>query len=141
MSRFRQSKRKSREWIKGPLRDWIVPYRCNGWFQIAHLLLILVAISICVPWKTRSYDALIITVFMLPMSVAMLGGTEFGRGTVRAYRRTREIIVKRGGLAQDVQIVFAKQLYCVRVGVRRAAYDHGLSHELIPGLATRWKPF
>ncbi len=141
MWRFRRRRKKSRQWIKGPLRDWIVPYRCNAWFQLAHVLLVVVAISAVVFWQTRSVDALATAFFALLVSGVTLGMTEFGRGTVRAYRRTRGIIEDKARLGRRVQVEYGKQLYCVRAGVRTAATDYELSNELIPALVNSWKPY
>lgn len=84
---------------------------------------------------------MVIIFFAVPASVVILGGTEFGRGTVRAYRRTREIIEKKGRLTQAMQMVYARQLYCIRAGVRTAVTDYGVANDLIPALADRWKPY
>lgn len=141
MWRFRRRQKMSRQWIKGPLRDWIVPYRCNAWFQLAHVLFIVFAISVFVCWNTRSVGVLATACFALLGAVVTLGMTEFGRGTVRAYRRAREIIEGKGRLVRRAQVEYGKQLYCVRAGVRTAATDHDLSHELIPALVNIWKPY
>ena len=138
---FHRRQKKSRQWIKGPVRDWIVPYRCNAWFQFAHVLLVVVAVCVFVFWVTKRNDVLAIACLAFLGAGVTLGMTEFGRGTVRAYRRTRGIIGDKGGLGRRVQVKYGKKLYCVRAGVRMAAYDYGLSHELIPALANRWKPY
>lgn len=138
---FQRHLKKSRQWINGPLRDWIVPYRSNAWFLLAHVLLALGAINAFIFWKTRGADVLAIAFLALIAGGPMLGMTEFGRGTVRAYRRTRGIIESRGRLERRVQVEYGKKLYCVRAGVRTAADDYGLSRELIPALANKWKPY
>jgi hypothetical protein len=141
MGRFNRRQKKTRKWIKGPLHDWIIPYRCNFWFQLGHALLIAVALNAGVFWITRSANAVASAVLLFILSVVILGGTEFGRGTVKAYRRTREIIENKGTLGHRVQIEFGKKLYCFRAGVRTAAIDCGRAHELIPALANKWRPF
>lgn len=138
---LQRRRRKSRQWIKGPLRDWTVPYRSNAWFQLGHVLFAAAAASASIFLKTRSLDALAIAFFTLFASSVIVGMTEFGRGTVRAYRRTRQIIETQGRLKPRVQVEYAKKLYCVRAGVRAAATDSGLSCELIPALSNRWKPY
>lgn len=141
MVRFIRRQKKTRKWIKGPLRDWTIPYRCNLWFQFAHVLLIGVAINAVVYWTTKDTDAVAIGYLTLLLSALILGMTEFGSGTVRAYRRTREIIEKKGKLGRQVQVKYGKKLYCVRAGVRTAAIDYGQSQELIPALANKWRPY
>jgi hypothetical protein len=141
MRGFRRRQKKARQWIKGPLRDWVVPYRCNAWFQLGNLLLAAVVISAMVFWKTKSIDAVAVGYVTLLLSSFVLGMTEFGRGTVRAYRRTRGIIEDKGKLGKRVQATYGKKLYCVRAGVRTAAVDYGISRDLIPALANKWKPY
>lgn len=141
MGWFKRRKKKTRKWIAGPLRDWIVPYRCNLWFQAAHVLLIVVALCLGMYWRTRSVAELALAYLTLLVAVSILGITEFGSGTVKAYRRTREIIERQGKLKSRVQISFGKKMYCFRTGVRTAANDFGLSQELIPTLKNKWRPF
>lgn len=133
--------KKSRKWIRGSLRDWLVPYRCNMWFQFAHVQLVVAAVNVLVFCKTRNFDVLAIAFLALISSGITLGMAEFGRGTVRAYRRAREIIEHKGKLKRRVQVEYGKKLYCVRAGVRTAAIDYGLSRDLIPDLANKWKPY
>jgi len=74
-------------------------------------------------------------------TLATFASTEFGRGTVRAYRRTCQVIQANRRVAVRAQTKIAKKPYCVRAGARAALEDFGLAHELIPSLANRWKPY
>ena len=74
-------------------------------------------------------------------TLATFASTEFGRGTVRAYRRTRQVIQTNRSVALRAQSKIAAETYCVRAGARTALQDFGLAHELTPSLANRWKPY
>ena len=141
MLNFGRRQKKARQWINGPLSDWVIPYRCNVWFQCAHALQIVVAVYAIICVQTRSFDALVVAVLAFAASMVMLGVTQFGRETVRSYRHTRAMIASRGKIAPQVQIQYGKKMYCVRAGVRTAASDSGLLRDLIPALANRWKPY
>lgn len=141
MWNLQRRRRKSRQWIGGPLRDWAVPYRSNAWFQLGHVLFAAAAISALIFLKNKSFDTLAFSFITFVASGVVVGMTEFGRGTVRAYRRTREIIKSQGILRPRLQVKYAKKLYCVRAGVRAAATDYGVARELIPALSNRWKPY
>lgn len=141
MWNLQRRRRKSQRWIKGPLSDWVVPYKYNVWFQLGHALFAAAAISALISWKTSSPDALAIAFFAFVASIVVVGMTEFGRGTVKAYRRSRKSIERHGELKPPLQIEYSKKLYCVRAGVRAAATKYGMSHELIPALSNRWKPY
>jgi hypothetical protein len=134
-------KRKPNKWIKGPLSDWIVPYKYNLWFQFAHALFIVIGLCIVVFLITKNFNALFIAYLTFFSSMTILAVTEFGKGTVQAYRRTRQTIEREGTFGPRLQEKFGQKLYCYRAGSRAAAIEYGLSQKLTPALANKWRPF
>lgn len=133
-------RRKRSKWIKGPLNDWIIPYKYNWWFQFANVLLIVFCLCIVVFWITKYPPALVVAFFSIITLVPIFGMTEFGRGTVQGYRRARQIIEREGAFEERLQKKFGKKLYCYRAGARAASIEYDLSQKLIPVLANKWWP-
>lgn len=135
------TKKKARKWITGPWRDWCIPFRCNMWFQFSAALLFLSLLSIPVFLMASCSQLLVFSGLSALLSMIVLGMTEFGRGTVRAYRRARHVILHTGRFNKRMQAQYEKRLYCFRAGARAAAFEYGLSNDLLPGLANKWRPW
>ncbi|WP_143133426.1 hypothetical protein [Pseudoduganella namucuonensis] len=136
-----ERKRRRSKWLKGPTTDWLVPFRYNMWFQISFGLLVVGILCILFSCSTKNFFALEIGVLTIFLSVIILGATEFGRGTVEAYRRARKIIQREGKLGLRLQEKFGEKLYCYRAGARAAANEYDPSNALVPALAKKWTPF
>jgi len=106
----------------------------------AHFWLIILVIYASVIWKPSSDENALVGLLSLT-TLAFFASTEFGRGTVRTYRRTRQVLETNLSVALRAQSKLATKTYCVRAGARTAFKDFGLAHELIPSLANRWKPY
>jgi hypothetical protein len=124
--------------------DWLIPFKYNVWVQLGTILLMTAVIKVIWVYVSRQFSAsaLIMIFWMLWAGMLILGSTEFGRGTVRSYRRVRQILDDSGTepiFEVQLQNQIAKKMYCYRVGARVAAAEKGLSKRLLPKLANRWR--
>lgn len=77
---------------------------------------------------------------LLPLGGIFLGATILGTETTMAYRRSMNQM-HSGKFDRRLQEHYAKKMYCVRVGVVRAARDLGLEDQLLPKLRNNRRPW
>lgn len=124
-------------------KDWLVPLKHNFWVKLGLFIWVAaIAQTIRICW-TFTPQGLLITIVLFVVGLLILGVAEFGQGTVKSYRRTRQLLEASGSeLTFDVRLQkkIASKMYCYRTGARIAAAEKGLSNQLIPKLANSWWP-
>ena len=142
--RRRQVRKYKRLSCKADRKDWLVPLKHNMWVQLGISSSVAAVVQTIRLYWSFTALGLAIDVFLILAAILMLGGTEFGHGTVKSYRRTRQLLDRPGGdLKFDVRLQrkLSEKLYCYRAGTRIAAVEKGLSGQLIPKLANWWRPW
>lgn len=123
--------------------DWLIPFKYNVWVQLGAILLMAAVILVIFTYVSRQLTASAISIifWLLLAGMLILGSTEFGRGTVRSYRRVRQILDDSGAepvFGAQLQNQIAQKMYCYRVGARVAAAEKGIFNQLLPKIANRW---